>query len=288
MTETGHIRKERIDAYRAKTFRIEKRLRIHDRKEAVAFINERGFIYFWPIKNVLLPSLWVATVGDRPVPYNHDDPGHVTWGWKDGLLDKRQCYYGKLLRRNSTFLSLEIALYFYALSPNFGDYENDYLSQYKQGLMRMETKAVYEALLRYGPLHTLTLREKAHLSSKENKYRFDRALADLQAEMKILPVGIANAGRWGYAMIYDITARYYPELQERARTIDESEARKRILERYFESVGACKQADVQKLFRWTRQKIESSLQDGMAGGWLCSAKMDGETENYLVRNTLLD
>ena len=49
---------------------------------AVGFINKRGILAFWPLKDIPMPSLWAATAGDRPVPDDHDDPGHVTWGWK--------------------------------------------------------------------------------------------------------------------------------------------------------------------------------------------------------------
>lgn len=51
--------------------------------QVVDFVNERGSVYFWPIKDVTLPSLWTAVAGA------HDDPGHVSWGWKDSLLGQR-------------------------------------------------------------------------------------------------------------------------------------------------------------------------------------------------------
>ncbi len=45
-------------------------------------------------------------------------PAMVTWGWKDDSLGKTIWYYGKILRRKATFISLEVAPYFYALSEN--------------------------------------------------------------------------------------------------------------------------------------------------------------------------
>lgn len=67
-----------IKKYRDLTFRAAPRRRITTRAQAVRFVNERQFIYFWPIKDIIMPSLWNAVVGMRPVPFNHDDPGHVT------------------------------------------------------------------------------------------------------------------------------------------------------------------------------------------------------------------
>ena len=251
---------EKVNAYREKTYRIPSSLRLHGPEDAVDFVNERGFVFFWPIKDYDLPNLWYATVGERPVPNNHDDPGHVTWGWKDGLLDKRVWYYTKLIRKKATILSFEMAACFYALSPNYGDYENDYLVQYKNGLLSVEMKNVYEALLEHGPLHTLDLRKQAHITSMKTKYIFDKSLTNLQAEMKIIPVGIAQAGRWGYAMIYDIAARYYPEIVEKARFLSEAKAQQEIILTYLRSVGMANLKTIVRIFRWKTDYIVQACQ----------------------------
>ena len=105
----------------------------HHERQAVDFVNQRGFVYFWPIKGVTLPSLWAAVAGERPVPNEHDDPGHVTWGWKDELLGARRWYYAKVLRKKATFIALDVVPNFYALSENYGEPEQDYLLQYQEG-----------------------------------------------------------------------------------------------------------------------------------------------------------
>jgi len=64
-----------------RTFHLTSATRLSNPEQARQFVNERGFVYFWPIKGILLPTLWAATAGDRPVPNEHDDPGMVTWGW---------------------------------------------------------------------------------------------------------------------------------------------------------------------------------------------------------------
>ena len=67
-----------------------------------------------------LPSLWAGVAGDRPVANKHDDPGHITWRWKDSILGQRKWYYAKVLRRKATMISLKVAPYFYSLTENFG------------------------------------------------------------------------------------------------------------------------------------------------------------------------
>lgn len=258
----------KIKAYRRETYRVSAGNRIKTREEAIQFAQQRGFIYFWPIKDILMPSLWVAVAGDRPVADTHDDPGHVTWGWKDGLLGKRRWYYAKVLRKKSTIISLDVAPYFYALSQNFGAPEEDYLVQYMQGRLTQEAKLVYETLLNEGPLDTITLRRAAHLSSRESESRFNRALADLQADFKLIPVGTSQAGGWRYSFVYDLVHRHYPELPEQARSIHEREARKQLLELYIQSVGAAPRRDIPKLFRWTKQEIDAAIDQLVEGGML--------------------
>jgi hypothetical protein len=250
---------KRIQAYRAETFCTQASRRITSKEQAIAFVNRRGFAFFWPIKDVVMPSLWAAVAGDRPVADAHDDPGHVTWGWKDSLLGQRQWYYAKVLRKKSTLIALDALPYFYALSENYGSPESDYLLQYEQGLLTTEAKAVYEALLREGPLHTVALRRAARLDSRDADYRFNRALLELESDFKVLPVGVAQAGAWRYAFICEIVTRHYPDLPDRARAITRAEARHRLAELYFRSAGAARAADVQKVFGWTRAEIERAV-----------------------------
>lgn len=243
---------KKLNSHRARTYRLSMFSRVRSPRAALDYINERGFIYFWPIKGIDLPSLWTAVAGNRVVADKHDDPGHITWGWKDNALGKKKWYYAKILRRKATMISLPIAPYFYALSENYGSPEEDYLLAYEQGRLTQAAKQVYEALLKEGPLHTIDLRTAAKLANARES-EFNRALEVLQADFKILPIGVAKAGAWKYAFIYEMVSRHYPELPEKARFISEAEARRKLLELYFESVGTAQERDVIKLFGWQKE-----------------------------------
>jgi hypothetical protein len=258
----------RLEAYQKSTFRLTGGQRLQNVDQAVAYVNQRGFIYFWPIKDVNLPSLWAATAGDRPVADAHDDPGHVTWGWKDGLLGKRRWYYAKVLRKKATIISLETLPYFYALSENYGSPEDDYVTLYEQGRLTQEARAVYEAILKDGPLDTIALRKATRLTSSESDSRFNRALSDLQADFKILPVGVSQAGRWRYAFIYDLAPRHFPDLIDRTRHIGDRQARQRLAELYFRSVGAAQPRCLRLLFGWSPPDIDRLLDDLVSTGGL--------------------
>ena len=276
---------KKLQTHRTRTFNLPPAKRVSSPTQALTFVNKRGFIYFWPIKGIDMPNLWTAVAGERPVADKHDDPGHITWRWKDGALKKKVWYYAKILRKKATMISLDIAPYFYALSENYGSPEEDYLLAYEEGRLPQAAKQVYEAILNEGALNTIDLRKAAKLTNAKES-EFNKALEMLQSDFKILPVGVAQAGAWKYSFIYEIVTRHYPDLPEHARKIGEREARAKLVELYFESVGARQESDVNKLFGWKkdltartitglvekRMLVESEHQN-QKGKWLALPKL---------------
>jgi uncharacterized protein YcaQ len=242
-------------------------------------------VFFWPIKGIDLPSLWTAVAGDRPVPDQHDDPAHVTWGWKDDALPKRIWYYAKVLRRKATMISLEIAPYFYALSENYGSAEEDHLLAYEQGHLTLAARNIYEALLTNGPLDSISLRKAGRMAGAKDS-AWNRALEDLQMDFKILPVGVAEAGAWKYAFVYEIVSRHFPELAEQARRISESGARERLLQLYFEAVGAAQVRHVSKLFGWSSELSNRTAVRLVQRGELLAAEHPQEHGEWLALKNL--
>lgn len=271
----------RVLTHRRKSYNLPPTKPLASQSQALRFVNQRGFIFFWPIKGVELPSMWTAVAGNRPVADAHDDPGHVTWGWKDDALPKRIWHYAKVLRRKATVISLETAPYFYALSENFGSIEEDHIVAYREGRLTLAAKNIYEALLAGGPLDSISLRKAARMAgAKESEW--NRALEDLQMDFKILPVGVAEAGSWKYAFIYDIVARHFPRLPETARRITESQARQHLLELYLESVGIAQQRDIIKLFGWGAELSHRALVPLMRRGAILSAEHPKQTGEWLA------
>ena len=281
------IPSEIIQAYRARTYNLTPGARLTTVEQALDYVQERGFIFFWPITGIELPSLWTAVAGDRPVADAHNDPGHVSWGWKDDQLGQRRWYYAKVLRKKATIIALGLAPYFYALSENYGSYEDDYLTLYEQGRLTQEAQAIYESLLAEGPLHTVALRKATRLSSRESDYRFGRALTELQSDFKILPVGVARAGGWNYAFTYEIVARHYPQLPDQAHAISERAARQKLAEQYLRAVGAAQLGDVMKLFGWRKKEAERAVED-LGGAVRSHQKIEGRAGEWLVLSSLVE
>jgi hypothetical protein len=280
------INLKKLLSLRTRTFHLPPAKRLSSPSQALAFVNVRGFIYFWPIKGIDLPSLWTTVAGDRPVADKHDDPGHITWGWKDDALSKKIWYYAKILRGKATMISLEVVPYFYALSENYGAPEEDYLIAYNEGRLTQASKQIYETLLDSGPLNTLDLRKKAKLSNAKDS-EFNKALEQLQKDFKILPVGVAQAGAWKYSHIYDVVPRHFSVLPEQARKISESQARVKILELYFASVGAAQLRDVTKLFGWSNEIANRTLNKLVEQKVLVKAIHPKQTGEWVVTPEVL-
>jgi hypothetical protein len=92
---------EKLTAYRWESFNFDPERWLRSPEQAVEFVNRRGFVFFWPIKNTVLPSLWKATVGDRDVPNNHDDPGARNLAVEGRYAWQRRWYYGRCVRKRN-------------------------------------------------------------------------------------------------------------------------------------------------------------------------------------------
>jgi hypothetical protein len=280
-----------IEAARAEHYRQLPHLRVHTETEALAFLNDVGLCLLFSARGVELPSLWGALCGaDRPMPKGHDSYElGLAWKWKDTLPVAGEVLYGKFLRRKPVFISLDLAPYFYALSPNYGDLENDYLQDYRDGRLSVEAKQVYDVLLEQGALPTSRLRRDAGLGGKTNATRFDRALADLQMEFRISKVAISDANRWGYCYVYDLLPRHFPEVVSTAARISGRQARESILLRYLQTVVAATPRQVAGLFGWEPGDV-ARLADRLAheGRLSQNVSIENLRGRYLVSTTLLD
>lgn len=272
------VTEKTLQKYRERTFRFSPADHLHTPEDAIQFVNERGFVLFWPDPKMALPNLWQAVAGNRPVPDDHDDPGHITWTWKDSLLDKKVWYYARVIRSRNTMISLQLLPYFYALSPNYGSPLDDIQDQYQQGALPLEAKLIFEALMEKGALDTISLRKEAHLASATATQPFQRSLNLLQRDFKILPVGIAEAGAWRYAFRYELTHRHFPDLIEQAHEISESQAHTQLISACIQSVGAATAKQIASIFGWPLEVTQRHLAKQTGQQWVaCTLETSNKT-----------
>jgi len=266
--------------------------RVQTPETALTFVEEIGFCHFWPIKGAELPNLFHAIAGRvRPVPMKHDDPDiSKCWRWKDEALGERQWYYGKLLRRRATLISLELLPSFYACSETLDD-PDDYLEEYRAGMMTAEAKWIYEAILEHGPLDTIRLRRLSKMSARSAKSRFDRALVELQVGLKVLPIGVATTGAWRYAFTHEILPRHFPELPEQASGIRRSQAQRTLVARYLDNVVATDRKMIARVFHvlgWTSSELEKTIDALLNEGLVQEMAVSGLRHPQLVSTRALE
>jgi hypothetical protein len=157
--------------------------------------------------------------------------------------------------------------------------------------MTAEAKQIYEALLEKGPLDKLRLRRATHMQSKRSKYRFDRALVELQVGLKVLPIGVAEVGAWNYAFTYEIVQRYYPDLPEKARPIKRSQARRTLVARYLDNVVAADRKMIEKvfhIFRWRKIELDRTLETLRQEGLVRQVRVEGLKRPQFLSTRALD
>lgn len=299
-TDTPVVQYTDIDNLREPHYRLNPDLKVKSRREAVDFINQAGIVLLFPGDNVPLPDLWSAINGyERQIPKRHFDSSlHKTWEWKDDIPSRKEAWYGKIIRGKPAFIALSDLPAVYALSSNYGELD-DYLEAYADGMMSNEAKTVYEVLLSQGPLPTSTLRKATGMYGRgEIARRFERAIVELQTDLKIVKSGISDANRWKYCYEYDVLLRWLPNLGEEARNYTSRTAMRHIINRYLQTSIAAPPRLFPRLFGWddsvTNRVIDEMLQDGSlkairvvgAPGLTAKSKPPPEGEVWLTQRDL--
>ena len=203
--------------------------RVRTKAQALRFVNALGFCY-----------AFTPGPGDLPALFDVLDTRSVnrmwswTWQWKDELATERRLFYGRLLRRMPTFVSLAYLPHFFALTGNVGE-ADDYLQAYHEGRLGRLAKELYEYVREHGRCSTWTLRRQFVLHA-DRAAPFHRALRALQERCLIAKVAEQESGSFAY--IWDTFDRWLPEVVRAAERISSTDAAAALLQRYLRTVGA--------------------------------------------------
>lgn len=171
------------------------------------FVDAMGFCYAFTAGPGGIPGIF-DVIGTRST----DRMWSWAWQWKEHLATARRLFYGRVIRRKPTFISLALLPHFYALTGNAGD-PDDYLAAYETGHLSLRAREVYEQLARQGRLNTWELRRR-FISPGESGARLHRALGELQERFLIAKVGEVE-GRGSYAFIWGTFERWMPDAIDR-------------------------------------------------------------------------
>ncbi len=183
-------------------------------EEALGFVNKYGVVTLFPIRGWRFPNLYQAVAG------RHKAEKHSKmWLWADGLSEKKRIHYGKLVRNQSTLLSLEMFPDFYRI--------------YGRRKVGDTAQKILEFLKRHGATSTTVLKRHLNLTGKANRSKFAKAIDELQATFSVAIVAREKAPRMTHS--YDLMERWMPELVEAALHSTEVLARERITTKLLEN-----------------------------------------------------
>lgn len=252
---------EEIERRRDRIYHRNRLLQVTSIEASLDFINEVGFCFAFAAKNSELPCLWHAACGQRnPVmpKHTHHDP-HVSLVWqaKDVLPAQKKVYYGKVLKKRPTFISLDYFPAFYRLIA--GDRGPDsYLAEFIDGTLSLPARNILNALSALSPQITRDLKMASGMAHPKQRYEFDQAMAELQTKMFIVKIGEFYDP---FTFLWDLVPNRFSEEVAQSQSLNETQAYMSILEKYFQNVLVSNEIQIQRMFGWPKGLILRKLEE---------------------------
>ena len=217
---------EEIQVFRDHHWRRDPERRIENAYVAERFVREVGFCAVLTDSRHPGPSLYTAVCGRRethmPRNVQKDPETNLTWVIKDELMRRGHCFYGKLLKGHTTLITPELLPSFCALWGVSRKNEAKVLTSDAQKILKI--------LRREWEMGTKDLRVE---SGVHERSRFDKAMAQLQKTMKVIPVEAVYEPTFTY--IWSLTEARFPE--ETRKSVTKEKALTEIARAYLTSAG---------------------------------------------------
>jgi hypothetical protein len=272
---------EDLEQRRDRRFCRRPRLRVHNARTALQFIEDVGFCLVFTNRTQQLPCLWVAVCGRRdpvfPQHSHHDPELMLTWNLKDLLPARRRVYYGKLLLGKPSMVSLTHFPDFYALHGPAHD--EQYLYDYEDGRLSRAAKQIMDVLVPDHPLTTKELKRRTHLDASRSRPIFDQAIAELQRQLYITMIEARYEPTFTY--VWDLLETWLPEPVARGREVLRHDAVYRLVRQYLSVVTYASPTQTERVVGVPRVEVEEAAArlrdegvldigariDGLPGAW---------------------
>jgi len=171
------------------------------------------------------------------------------WGWKDELAEEKKLYYGMLLSRKPTFVSLKLLPVFYATFGRAGE-PDDHVADVRAGRLSDLARRIIEFLAQNGETQTKRMRAELGITSKEGRATYGKAIDEVQRLMYVARVRAVGEGREDYNYTYDVFVRRYPDAVKAAERLSSADATAALVSRTLELAGAVTSKQLVRLFDW--------------------------------------
>ena len=232
-----------VDAHRATVLKSH---RVRNAGQLVELVDALGFAFAFTLR-----------AGDAAIPacFDHlstSDEGRKwgwMWGWKDELAEAKKVYYGMLLARKPTFVSIRMLPTFYATFGRAGE-ADDHVDDVRAGRLSDVARRIIDFLAQNGETQTKRMRAELGITSKEGRTAYGKAIDEVQRLMYVARVRAVGEGREDYNYTYDLFVHRYPETVKAAERLSSAEATATLLERTLALAGAVTEKQLRRLFEW--------------------------------------
>jgi DNA-binding Lrp family transcriptional regulator len=242
----------KIEQHRQKVTRAH---RVRNAGDLVKLIDALGFAFAFTQRS-----------GDAPIPacFDHlstndtDRKWGWMWGWKDELPEQKKLYYGVLLARKPTFVSMKLLPTFYATFGRAGE-ADDHDADVRAGRLSDIARRIIEYLAQNGETQTKRMRAELGITSKEGRATYAKAIDDVQRLMYVARVRAVGEFREDYNYTYDLFVRRYPETVKAAERLTSADATAALLARTLELAGSVTEKQLVRLFDWDEPVAQRAI-----------------------------
>jgi hypothetical protein len=249
-TRAGSL-KEALEAHRA---RVERANRVRNATQLVAMVDAVGFCFAFTGE----ASYPVPACFDHLSTSEDGKKWEWMWPWKDELAEAKKLYYGKLLVKKPTFVSMKMLPTFYATFGRAGE-TDDHLDDVRAGRLSDLGRRVVEYLQHRGETQKKRMRADLGIESKEGRNDLERAIEELQRLMYVARVKAVGERSDDYNYTYDLFVRRYPETVKAAERLGSTDAAATLLRRLLALAGGVTPKQVQRLFDWESHQAEKVI-----------------------------
>ena len=247
-----------LDRHREK---LERAHRVRNSTQLVAMVDALGFCFAFTGES----SYPVPACFDHLSTTDDGKKWEWMWPWKDELAEAKKLYYGKLLVKKPTFVSMKMLPTFYATFGRAGE-TDDHLDDVRAGRLSDLGRRVVEYLQHRGETQKKRMRADLGIESKDGRADLERAIEELQRLMYVARVKAVGERSDDYNYTYDLFVRRYPETVKAAERLSSAEACAALVQRLLDVSGGLTRKKISRLFDWEPDQTERVLARVMKDG----------------------